>query len=208
MRFRPIPPSSARGSRYSLQVYHFHVFRLARCSQRWRLLSSISAAENRERFRRKRIRSRIFFARRGKTRRSINSETNERWDAGFCTGWIAVRGDGKTARVRRGREGEEKREERRGCRGWPRRPTGKGWNRGRTINLTIYPLRRGRGAQSEEEARKRWSASCRPNKRQLWVTDRQNDFFYVAIIYRRISVIDVWVITRKSSSIQIVFSFT
>lgn len=47
----------------------------------------------------------VFFARRGKTRRSINSETNERWDAGFCTGWIAVRRDGKTARVRKGREG-------------------------------------------------------------------------------------------------------
>lgn len=35
-------------------------------------------------------------------------------------------------------KGVSEREERRGCRGWPRRSTGKGWNRGRTINLTIY----------------------------------------------------------------------
>lgn len=105
-----------------------------------------------------------FFARRGKTRRSINSETNERWDAGFCTGWTAPRAGMGRPHERVGARMKEKRDgvTEGGC-----GPTGKGWNRGRTINLTIYPLRRGRGARSEEEVRKRWSASCCPNKRRL-----------------------------------------
>lgn len=50
----------------------------------------------------------FYFARRGKTRRSINSETNERWEPGFCTGWTAMRENGKTARMRRGRVKEKR----------------------------------------------------------------------------------------------------
>lgn len=61
-----------------------------------------------------------FFARRGKTRRSINSETNERWDAGFCTRRTAAYRDGdRTSEKRRG-EREESKKGKRDCRGWPR----------------------------------------------------------------------------------------
>lgn len=61
-----------------------------------------------------------------------------------------MREDEKIARVKR-RRVKEKRD---GVAEGGRDPTGKGWNRGRTVNLTIYPLRRGRGVRSEE-ARKR-----------------------------------------------------
>jgi len=142
------PRSSAWKLQYSLQIYHFDVFRLARrlqrCATRFtfpvdhrgRKPGTVLAETD----------PISFFARRGKTRRSINSETNERWDAGFCTGRTAAGMGRPHEREKEGMKGK-----RDGVAEEGRGPTGKGWNRGRTINLTIYQLRE-RGARSEEEA--------------------------------------------------------
>lgn len=79
-----------------------------------------------------------------------------------------------------------------------RGPTGKGWNRGRTVNLTIYPLHRGRGVRRSEEARKRWSASCCPNK--ITLGDRSTEWFLLygdnCIIYITHIYIYIWSVIK------------
>lgn len=151
MLLRPIlPPTSPwilpRRSRYSLQEYitfrvfllvlsHATVTRFARTR-----FSSMPVVENRERFRRERIRSRFCLSRKNAT---LDKFRNKR-----KVGCSLLHGDNRPSGDGRLHERKEEKERKSGgCRGWP---TEKGWNRGRTINLTIYPLRRGRGVRSEE----------------------------------------------------------
>lgn len=112
-------------------------------------------AENRGWFRRGWIRPRFCLSRKNAT---LDKFRNKR-----KVGCALLYGDDCHAGM-----GGCRNEKRRKSRGYRGRPTEKGWNRGRTINLTIYPLRRGRGVRSEE-AQEWWSASC--CLRRLWTTE-------------------------------------
>lgn len=97
---------------------------------------------------------------------------------------------GEDGRAARARKGGSERKERRGCRGWPRpyRERVEPRKNHKSNDLPVTPRT---WRPIRRRSTKTMKRVMRPNKRRLWVADRRNDFFYMAVIYRRLNAGDV-----------------